>query len=126
MKIRIDDIKVNHNTRIRQNNGDISPLMKSMTKYGLLQPIIIDSSYNLLAGYRRLQAARKLGWSIIEVKIVEAKTKLEKTEIEIYENNTRKDFTYDEIEEGMRRIKKYSKPKFYKGIINFFKKLFKK
>ena len=65
MQVRIDDIKVRK--RIRKSVGDLSSLMESMRKYGLLQPIVIDSENTLLAGYRRLEAARQLLWKNYEI-----------------------------------------------------------
>jgi len=41
-----------------------------MNVLGLLQPIIVDEELNLLAGARRLAAARKLGWTEIDCKII--------------------------------------------------------
>ncbi|HOJ63552.1 MAG TPA: ParB N-terminal domain-containing protein [Spirochaetota bacterium] len=124
MKIRIDEIKI-PKKRFRKEIGEISVLMKSMSKYGLLQPIIIDKSYNLIAGYRRYIAAKKLGWQIIDATIVDIKDKLSRVEIEIDENTVRKDFTFEEINEAIDRRDKLTKPSIFKMIINFFKKLFR-
>jgi ParB-like nuclease domain len=61
--ISIDEIKTKN--RVRSGDPRIEPLMGSMAKYGLLNPIIVDSKNNLIAGYRRLEAARALGWKTI-------------------------------------------------------------
>lgn len=124
MKIRLDEIKI-PKKRIRKEIGEISILMKSMSKYGLLQPIIIDKSYNLIAGYRRYLAAKKLGWQIIDATIVDVKNKLEKIEIEIEENEVRKNFTFEEINEAIEKREKLAHPSFFRMIINFFKKIFR-
>lgn len=123
MKIRVDEIKI-PKKRFRKELGEISVLMKSMSKYGLLQPIIIDKSYNLIAGYRRYIAAKKLGWQIIDATMVDVKDKLARVEIEIDENTVRKDFTFEEINEAIERKEKLAKPSFFKMIINFFRRIF--
>ena len=64
----ISEIRVG--TRLRKDLGDLSTLSESMNVLGLLQPIIVDEELNLLAGARRLAAARKLGWTEIDCKIV--------------------------------------------------------
>lgn len=124
MKIRIDEIKINEKKRIRKENGDLSILMRSMSKYGLLQPIILDKSYNLLAGYRRFLSAKQLGWSNIDAVVIDVKDRLARIEIEIDENLARKDFTYDEIDNAYDIKDKMSNPTFFQKIINFIKGLF--
>ncbi|HOV13371.1 MAG TPA: ParB N-terminal domain-containing protein [Spirochaetota bacterium] len=124
MKVRIDEIKVVEKKRIRKENGDLSILMRSMSKYGLLQPIILDKNNNLLAGYRRLLSAKQLGWSNIDAVIIDARDKISKIEIEIDENLARKDFTYDEIDNAYEIKDKMSNPSLFVRIINFFKNLF--
>lgn len=50
--------------------GDISALAQSITELGLLQPIVISETYDLIAGERRLQACKSLGWSEIPATII--------------------------------------------------------
>lgn len=52
----------------RQKIDGIDELAASLQAYGLLQPVVVRSvnaSYELVAGHRRLAAARKLGWQRI-------------------------------------------------------------
>ena len=71
MKIAIDLIKVDDDIRIRKEIGNLQPLVDSINKVGLINPILIDEQSNLVAGYRRLAACRKLGMEEVEVRIVE-------------------------------------------------------
>jgi len=103
MKIKIDEIKINKKKRIRRDIGNIDELTRSMSKLGLLQPLVVDRNFNLIAGYRRYLAARKLGWKSIEVLAVDAGSKVDRLEIEMDENIIRKDFTYDEIDHAIER-----------------------
>ena len=123
MKVKINSIKVKK--RIRKDIGDINSLMQSMKKYGLINPIVINKDYELLSGYRRLYAAKRLGWKEIEVKIVDANTELEKINIEIEENIARKDFTPQELKEGLTRRDELIKLSRMPPFKQFFYKIFK-
>lgn len=57
--------------RHRTDLGDIAGLATSMGKIGLLQPIVVTPDMRLVAGERRLAAARSLGWTQIEAKVVD-------------------------------------------------------
>lgn len=124
MKIKLDEIII-PKKRLRKELGELSVLMKSMSKFGLLQPIILDKSYKLIAGYRRYLSAKKLGWQVIDAVIVDVNDKLSRTEIEIDENTVRKDFTFEEINEAIDKKDKLSRPSIFKIIANFLKMIFK-
>ncbi len=53
--------------RHRRDTGDLTPLMDSMKRVGLLQPVTITPDGYLICGYRRLEAAKRLGWSTLRV-----------------------------------------------------------
>jgi ParB family chromosome partitioning protein len=53
--------------RHRRDPGDLSNLMKSLEQFGLLQPVTITTEGYLICGYRRLEAARRLGWTNVRV-----------------------------------------------------------
>jgi len=104
--------------------------MESMRKYGLLQPIVIDSENTLLAGYRRLEAARQLGWKTIPVVVVNRTENLDRAEIELEENVQRKDFSLEELSEASIALEKLRNPnlfvRLWKKFINWLRKLFKR
>ena len=60
MFVKIDDIKIKK--RVRRDLGDLEALKESLRLYGLLNPITLNSKYELIAGERRLEAAKSLGW----------------------------------------------------------------
>ncbi|MDP8213577.1 MAG: ParB N-terminal domain-containing protein [Candidatus Euphemobacter frigidus] len=104
MKISINRIIVNEETRIRQDQGNIAPLENSIRKVGLLNPILVDENDTLVAGFRRLAACRNLGWEEIEVNVVSFDGDLLKMlDAEVDENLFRKDFTPEEVESIERR-----------------------
>ncbi len=104
MKIPIDRITVEEELRIRREPGDIAALENSIRKVGLLNPILLDENFQLIAGYRRLTACRNLGWSEIEATVAPFEGDLLKMlEAEVDENLLRKEFTAEEVESIARR-----------------------
>jgi ParB family chromosome partitioning protein len=57
--------------RHRTDLGDLDSLAESMRDLGQLQPILVTPELRLIAGERRLAAARVLGWTSIEAKVVD-------------------------------------------------------
>jgi ParB family chromosome partitioning protein len=62
---QIDSIVVGE--RHRRHPGDLTKLMESLTRVGLLQPVTITPDGYLICGYRRLAAAKELGWRTLRV-----------------------------------------------------------
>lgn len=100
MKILINKIIVGE--RLRQDMGDINGLAQSMKEHGLLHPIVIDSKFYLVAGGRRLEAAKQIGLLEIEVKMLGDLSERELRVLELEENIKRKDLT--EIERSRNLI----------------------
>lgn len=65
MERRVDSIIVGE--RHRGDPGDLTPLMESLKRVGLLQPVTITPDGYLICGYRRLEAAKQLGWKNLRV-----------------------------------------------------------
>lgn len=124
MLVPIKDIKIKK--RVRQDLGNLEDLKDSLRTYGLLNPITINRNYELIAGERRLQAATQLGWTSIQANIIDNLTELEQLEMEIEENNQRKEFTDDELLAGYKRLERLRNPSFLYKIYLFFKHLFEK
>jgi len=61
----VDSISVG--ARHRQDLGDLAPLIASIERLGLLQPITISPDGTLLCGRRRLEAIRQLKWQTVKV-----------------------------------------------------------
>jgi ParB family chromosome partitioning protein len=80
--------------RHRKDLGDLRPLSESLERVGLLHSVVVDANHRLIAGMRRLEAAKLLGWKTIPVRVV-ALDRL--VEGEFAENALRKDFTLSEI-----------------------------
>ena len=89
MLVNIKDIKIKK--RVRKDLGNLDDLKNSLRTYGLLNPITLNSKYELIAGERRLQAATQLGWTNINAVILSNVNELEELEMELEENNQRKE-----------------------------------
>lgn len=124
MLVPIKDIKIKK--RVRQDLGNLEDLKDSLRTYGLLNPITINRNYELIAGERRLQAATQLGWTSIQANVIDNLSELEQLEMEIEENNQRKEFTDEELLAGYKRLEKLRNPSFWYKIYLFFKHLFEK
>ena len=117
-------------TRVRKNLGDLSGLKESIRKHGILNPIVINSKHELLAGHRRLESARELGWAEVPVRIIAEGSRIDALEMELDENLHRRNLSSDELAEGYESLKKLRNPGLFRRILqacaNFFKKLFGK
>jgi len=89
--------------RFRKDLGDIETLSKSIKSVGLLHPIVVSKDLDLIAGRRRIEACRKLGWTEIPVHTVSLED-LKRGEFD--ENAIRKNFTTSE----MVAVKRYYEP----------------
>lgn len=95
---------VNVGERRREEMGDIDALADSIRVNGLLHPIVVDDKGNLIAGHRRLEACKKLGWGMIPVRRIEDVSPERLHELELRENLDRKDFTELELSKNMSAL----------------------
>ena len=104
MKIDISKVKISD--RIRTDAGDLDELAQDIKENGLITPIAVTQDYELLAGWRRLNACKKLGMTEIEANIMTVEDALAKLKIEISENENRKPFTFSEKMRWAELLKK--------------------
>ncbi len=126
MQIALEDIKVKR--RVRRKPEEIESLMDSMKRYGLLNPITVNSRFVLIAGERRLEAAKRLGWHTINAVVLNDTDKISELEMEIEENTQRSNFTEKELMEAYARLERLRNPniflRIWRTIVDFFKGLF--
>lgn len=106
--VKIEDIKVSDD-RFREDLGDLEELAESIKKYGLLHPIVVDDSLNLLAGFRRFTVMKQMEFPQIPITRLGDLDELERREVELEENIRRKQFTWPEevkAKEEIDRIKR--------------------
>ena len=123
MIVKIEDIKIKK--RVRKNLGDIESLKDSIKQYGLMNPITLNAKYELVAGERRLEAAKELGWERINAIVLDKNVdKVRQLEMEIEENNQRKEFTDEELLEEYKRLEHLRNPSIFMKILTFIANLF--
>ncbi len=74
-------------------DADLAELAASLKEHGLVQPIVVRAlgdRYQLIAGQRRLAAARRLGWAQVPVRVLDVDDR-QMAEIAIVENLQRRD-----------------------------------
>lgn len=75
------------------NPSEMQSLAESIAAHGLLQPVVVrrvEDRYQLIAGERRLRAAREAGWADVPASVIEADER-QMAELAIVENLQRKD-----------------------------------
>ena len=115
MRVKINAIRVGG--RIRKHLGDLSELEDSMSRVGLLQPILVDQKNRLIAGHRRLLAAKSLGWDTIEAHLIEVDHESQRLRIELEENTTHRNFTPDEREYGEKLLARHGRTDIFGRIL---------
>src|ERR1700704_3796037 len=90
--MKIDQIEIGY--RPRKGPGDLRNLAESIGEVGLLHPVVVTPEGRLIAGQRRLEACRLLGWSDVPVTVVDL---LQAARGEAHENFVRKDMLPSEI-----------------------------
>jgi ParB family chromosome partitioning protein len=127
MQIPVEDVIVKK--RIRKDPGDLNSLVESLKRYGQISPIVISKKNVLIAGGRRLEAVKLLGWRTINAIIADVPGDLSKLEIEVEENIQRRDFTPGELAEAEKRLYRLKNPGFFRRLLNailrFFRKIFR-
>lgn len=94
VSIELSKIEQNENSRVIYKQSDLSELMASMKRDGLLQPIGVrkleNDKYDCVWGNRRLVVAKKLGWDKIEANISDLEEENERDFVGLIENMKRK------------------------------------
>lgn len=110
MKVKIRDIIVAD--RIRKDLGDVESLAASMHRRGLLHPIIIDQDNKLVAGGRRLAAAKMNGYEEIDAFVRDDLDPISRLEIELEENLCRMDMHWTEEVVALRNLYELKRAKY--------------
>lgn len=113
VEIPISQIRTNPNQPRKDFNPDsLNELAASIRRYGVIQPITVKQGrfqkYELIAGERRLRAAKLAGMSYISAIVIEA-TPLESASIALVENLQRENLNFlDEAEAYNTLIKDFA------------------
>src|SRR5262249_48450721 len=69
-EVDIDTIVVGE--RVRKELGNLLGLTESIRAIGFIHPIVVNTKYELVAGRRRLETARRLGLKKVPVRVVDS------------------------------------------------------
>jgi len=106
---RIDAIQIGD--RYRTNLGDLKALADSIDTLGLIHPVVVTPDDELVAGGRRIEAAKLLGWDTIPVTVIHSLSDAASIlEAQRDENTCRKDFTPTEAAAIRAAIAEVLKP----------------
>jgi len=92
--------------RLRFSDNELEDMARSILQQGIIQPLLVrkdDNGYELIAGERRLRAAKKAGLEQVPV-LVKALTDTEMLEMSIVENVQRSDLNPIEEAEAYHRL----------------------
>ena len=115
-QIEIDKIKPNpHQPRRDFNEETLRELAESIREFGILQPLVVSKTekdvetgsiveYELIAGERRLLAAKMLGLPTVPVVIRQVRADAEKLEMAVTENIQREDLNPIESARAMAKL----------------------
>lgn len=111
LQIKVDEIRPNRaQPRASFEQNSIIRLADSIRRYGILQPLTVRLSdpedsckYELIAGERRLRAARMLGYLTVPCIVKEADDKVS-AELAIIENLLREDLNMFEEAYGYKKL----------------------
>lgn len=95
-EIPLNEIVFDDATRQRKQLKKIDELADNIRRVGQLQPIILDSRNNLIAGRRRLEAMKRLGRERVLATYVDTLAPLDQKLVELSENLQREDLTWQE------------------------------
>jgi ParB family chromosome partitioning protein len=106
--INIDKIKSNpYQPRAKMDQDKLLELTDSIKEKGIIQPVVVrqvGEEFELVAGERRLSAAKKLGWEKIPAMITGKLSKEEMLELSLIENLQREDLNPIDTAKGYRRL----------------------
>jgi len=110
IEVPLKDFTVDHEFNCRESlvPEDIIQLAGQIKQMGLLQPVVLrrltDGSLRLVAGFRRTDACRRLGWDKIPAIIREDLNDLDAAALNLAENIERKNLTPLEEAKALQKL----------------------
>ncbi|UCB51884.1 MAG: ParB/RepB/Spo0J family partition protein [Candidatus Zixiibacteriota bacterium] len=108
VNLRIDRIKSNpYQPRTKVDEEKLLELSASIKEKGIIQPVVVrqvGEEFELVAGERRLLAARRLGWEEIPAMIAGKLSKEDMLELSLIENLQREDLNPIDAAKGYKRL----------------------
>lgn len=108
VQLKVDDIVPNEfQPRTKFDDEKIKELAQTLQTHGMIQPIVVrkknDDKYEVIAGERRLRAAKLLGWETISA-IVRNLTDRETASVALIENIQREELSVIEEAQAYQQL----------------------
>lgn len=100
----IDSITIERESRQRRTLRGVKELAASIAEVGLINPPVVTRDHILVAGERRAEACRSLGWTSLPVQFAEDLDHRTLQLIELEENVKRIDLTWQEQNDAIARF----------------------
>ncbi len=95
-KRKIRDLYANHKNPRRLSKKDAEQLEKSLDKFGLCEPIVINPDGAIIGGHQRIRVLKKMGHTEVEVYVPDtALSEAEEAELNIRLNKNLGDWDFD-------------------------------
>lgn len=106
-KIKIEKLKpAEYNPRkdLKQEDEEYQKIKKSITEFGYVAPVIVNSNMTVIGGHQRLKILKELGYTDVECVIVDLDPNKEKA-LNIALNKISGDWDNDKLEELLSELK---------------------
>lgn len=100
----ISDITILRETRQRRDLTKVDELAESISRLGLIHPPVVTREHILVAGERRLEACRSLGWTHIPIQFQDELDPYILECIELEENIKRADISWQDEVRALERL----------------------
>ena len=77
-RVEVDKLIPYVNNAKQHSDSQVTKIASSIREFGFLNPVLIDSSYNVIAGHGRILAAKKLGLTEVPCLFVEGLTEAQR------------------------------------------------
>lgn len=105
----IDFIWVDRVERQRKELRGVEELAESIARRGLIHPILITEEGKLVAGERRWEACKLLGWTAVSTQFAEDLSDEDLYDLELEENVKREDLTWQEEVFAVARLHEFKR-----------------
>lgn len=99
--VSLKDIELGERFRTDYGEKEMEDLKTSIMREGLIQPLAVmeleEGGFQLLAGGRRWHACNEIGEQQVPCRIYSSISELQQRSVELHENMTRKDMTWQEL-----------------------------
>ena len=106
-KIKIESLKpAEYNPRkdLKPEDEEYQKIKKSITEFGYVAPVIVNSNMTVIGGHQRLKVLKELGYTEVECVVVDLEQKKEKA-LNIALNKISGDWDNDKLEELLAELK---------------------